>query len=71
MNKMSVKEHIEMYWKFFFEKAEKTPDESLPQQQLQISELLDSQNNGLRASWLGPLLLHSLQAESLVFASIE
>jgi L-ascorbate metabolism protein UlaG (beta-lactamase superfamily) len=53
MNKMSAKELIEMYWKFFFEKAEKTPDESLPQQQLQISELLDSQNNGLKASWLG------------------
>ncbi len=25
MNKMSVRERIEMYWKFFFEKAAKTP----------------------------------------------
>ena len=53
MNKMSVKERLEMYWKFFFEKTEKTPQESLPQQQLQLTGLFDSQKNSLKASWLG------------------
>ncbi len=53
MNKMSVRERIEMYWKFFFEKAEKTPLESLPQHQLQISELFNGQEHGLKSSWIG------------------
>ena len=53
MNKMSLKEHLQMYWKFFFEKAEKTPEGSLPQQQPELSDLFDRRENDLKASWLG------------------
>lgn len=60
LNKMSIKEHIAMYWKFFFEKGEKVPDEPLPQKTVQFSELFDGSEKGLKASWLGhsSLLLH-------------
>jgi L-ascorbate metabolism protein UlaG (beta-lactamase superfamily) len=53
MDKMSLKEQLEMYWKFFFEKAEKTPDEPLPQQNLDPARLLDSRPDSLKAAWLG------------------
>ncbi len=49
MDKMSIKEHIKMYWKFFFEKAEKTPEESLPQHQLDPAQLYDGED-GLKAA---------------------
>lgn len=53
MNTMSVKEHVEMFWKFFFEKGEKIPIESLPQQQLLMIKLLGDRGNCLKAAWLG------------------
>lgn len=53
MNKMTVMEQCEMYWKFFFEKGEKIPREPLPQQQVQLSALLDDRENVLKATWLG------------------
>lgn len=53
MNKMTIKEHIEMYWKFFFEKGEKTPTVPLPQQQVELDKLFDGKNTDLKVSWLG------------------
>ena len=56
MNKMSIGEQVEMYWKFFFEKGEKTPMEPLPQQQVDLAELLngdEGSGQGLKAAWLG------------------
>lgn len=53
MNKMTIKDHLEMYWKFFFEKAEKTPEKLLPQQQLKFAELFAGDENNLKTAWLG------------------
>ena len=53
LNKMTIKEHFEMYWKFFFEKGEKTPEELLPQQKLDLAELFTGGGNDLKAAWLG------------------
>lgn len=53
MNKMTVKEHIEMYWKFFFEKGEKIPTERLPQKRLEYTQLFGEKKNGLKTAWLG------------------
>ena len=53
MNRMSWKEHLEMYWQFFFEKGEKIPIEDLPQERVNLTQLFPKSNNGLRAAWLG------------------
>ncbi len=53
MNKMSLKEHVEMFWKFFFIKAERTPKTPLPQQQLDYDQLFDNRQSGLKTCWLG------------------
>ena len=53
MNKMTIKEHAEMYWKFFFEKGEKIPVIPLPQQQVELDKLFDGKNTDLKVSWIG------------------
>lgn len=53
MNRMSLKEHLEMYWKFFFERGEKTPVEDLPQERVNLTKLFPKGDKGLRAAWLG------------------
>ena len=53
MNKMTICEHIETYSKFFFEKAEKTPKELLPQQQVELGKLFEGKGTDLKVSWLG------------------
>lgn len=53
INELSIKEHLQMYWKFFFEKAEKYPSTPLPQNKLRYSELFDGKSEGLKAAWLG------------------
>lgn len=52
IDKMTLKEQIEMYRKFFFEKGEKIPGEPLPQEKLKPADLFRSVE-GLNASWLG------------------
>lgn len=53
MNNMSIKEHLKMYWQFFFVKENRVPSVALPQQQLNTNELFDGKQDGLRVSWLG------------------
>jgi L-ascorbate metabolism protein UlaG (beta-lactamase superfamily) len=53
MNKMTIPEYVEMYWKFFFSENEKTPKAPLPQRRLKIDELLSKNSRNLKASWLG------------------
>ena len=53
MNRMSLKENLEMMRKFFFEKGEKVPVVPLPQKQAQLLELFDGRPDGLRSVWLG------------------
>ena len=53
MNKMTFKEHIEMYWKYFLKKGEKTPAVPLPQQRVELDKLFDGKNTELKVSWLG------------------
>lgn len=53
LKKMSLKEHLRMYWKFFFERGEKYPEENLPQQKTDIAELVDTNSLSLKAAWLG------------------
>lgn len=53
MSKMSIKEHLKMYWQFFFVKESRVPSVPLPQQQLNINELFDGNGAGLKVSWLG------------------
>ena len=60
MNKLTVWEHIEMLYKFFFEKGEKVPTGELPQQDVVLDTLLAQTRDGLRSAWLGhsSVLLH-------------
>lgn len=51
--KMTMKEQLKMYWRFFFEKGEKTPLSDLPQQRVDLAKLFGEQQTGLKASWLG------------------
>lgn len=53
MQKMSIGEHINMFWKFFFEKGEKVPTEPLPQERVDLSALFDGGPRGLKSAWLG------------------
>lgn len=53
MNKMSLKEHARMYWKFFFEKAEKFPRSQLPQEKVNMANLYSKRSNTLKSAWLG------------------
>lgn len=53
MNKMTLKEHVQMYWKFFFEKGDKVPRMPLPQEKLAPLEITGLRGKGLKASWLG------------------
>ena len=53
MNKMTFKEHVDMYWKFFFEKGEKIPREPLPQRQPDLTKLFQDGHNGVKSVWLG------------------
>ncbi len=53
MNKTSIREQISMYWKFFFEKADKVPTEKLPQVEVDLAELVFGSSRGIRTAWLG------------------
>lgn len=50
---MSLQDHVKTYWKFFFEKGDKFPKESLPQQQVAMDQLLGGEGKELKTSWLG------------------
>lgn len=52
-NALTVGEHIEMFYKFFFEKGEKVPAGELPQQRVVLDTLLAPTRDGLRSAWLG------------------
>ncbi len=53
MAEMSVLEHMETYWKFFFSKAERVPAEQLPREKVQLEKLVNVDGDQLRAAWLG------------------
>lgn len=53
MHRMSLKEHLEMYRQFFFERGEKIPVGDLPQERVNLTQLFTKNNWGLRAAWLG------------------
>lgn len=53
MNKLSLREHAHMYYKFFFEKAEKYPKTQLPQVKVDITDLCSGKENTLNSAWLG------------------
>lgn len=53
MQKMTASEHLQMYWKFFFEKGEKIPVSDLLQEQVDLSQFADKKSNVLKSSWLG------------------
>lgn len=50
---MTLTQHLDMYYDFFFKKGEKVPREQLPQQQVNILDLKGDSRKGLKASWLG------------------
>lgn len=53
VRKISLREHLEMYRKFFFEKGEKIPVAPLPQLPVRLSNFLQPSENCLKAIWLG------------------
>lgn len=53
MNRISLMERISMYWKFFFDKGEKVPSVSLPQQKVNLAELFTRDSDAVKAAWLG------------------
>lgn len=53
MQKMTVSEHLSMYWQFFFSGQHRTPEEALPQEKVHVAELLDRNRDQLKAAWLG------------------
>lgn len=53
MNRMTIKEHIEMYRKFFFEKGDKVPSEPLPQQRVDLPAVIEADHQGVKSAWLG------------------
>ena len=52
MKKMTIKEQLEMFRKFFFEKGEKVPAADLPQRRVDLARLF-GKGEGLRSAWLG------------------
>ena len=67
MERMTVKEHLDMYRKFFFEKADKYPGEPLPQKQVDLPALLNTKKNSLKSAWLGhSSLLISIDGYSIL-----
>lgn len=52
-NEMTFKENVMLLWEFFFEKAERIPNEPLPQKTVEVQDIYDGKRNGLKAAWLG------------------
>lgn len=53
MQKMSLQDHVKMYWQFFFEKGNKYPNEPLPQQEVALEQFLGGEGTDLKTAWLG------------------
>lgn len=53
IQKMSFKEHVNMYRKFFIEKNEKYPIGQLPQKKVDLATLFSQGEQALKATWLG------------------
>lgn len=53
LQRMSLSEHLAMYWKFFFSTGERTPTIPLPLQKVTLSRLLDLDPHQLKTIWLG------------------
>ena len=50
--KLSMKENVEMLWRFLFEKANRVPQQDLPEQPVDYSAL-NTENGGVKSAWLG------------------
>lgn len=53
MKHRSLPEQLQLFWKFFFDKGERVPTETLPFLALNPPELLAATGKGLQGSWLG------------------
>ncbi len=50
--KLSMKENVEMLWRFLFEKANRVPKQDLPEQPVDY-RALNTENGGIKSAWLG------------------